>query len=420
MTTLTRSDEQIYDFLLQQADPPGNIEMTQAEIARQTAKSPKTVWTALEHLVEDGRIVERRSKRLRIRLPGNLCGHDLSGQDLRGMDLSGSLLVGANLAGANLEGAVLHQANLMDATLDDANLQGAQLQRASLINTSMRGANITNANLRKIDSLRVDFTGAVMVDVDACGGKFLYADFTDAEVSNFRAGTPLNYTSCWDFPTLGPAQLSGVVGATHATHLIERFMYRSLSSQPMGPFIAGMVGSRNYGCWPHALCRIALYFQDCLATFVADWRTSSIDPEIRLFLELELTRLSERFGGMPEPEFWNKLLAYELPKMWQAYSKANESHGAGSAFDIRNVATDEELDEMGGVVDSNFQTAGGRPAPSIPSFLTEQDQIRLESTFQKVGRLSIAELAALIDELEIPVHKEVFESEDESEAVAAG
>jgi len=133
----------------------------------------------------------------------DLSGLDLSGLDLMGVDFSGAILSGALLVKANLETANLSQsdlkgADLSEANLSTANLAGADLTGAILEKTNLKEADATEsilieANLKSAilsDAIfeKTQATKAVFDEVLADGVYFTEADLNEVSFKNAELG----------------------------------------------------------------------------------------------------------------------------------------------------------------------------------------------------------------------------------------
>ena len=191
MARPAKAVHQVYNFLVDQAmeaiTPLDEVNLTVAEVASKLGWTRRTVTETLNQLSQDGRVIERKPRKIRIRLPdgrgggtGRVRGVHLAGQDLRGYNLQG-----ANLYGADLKNADLRGANLRDAKLSHADLTGADLEGTSLRNAQAAWADFSGSNLNNVDAV-----GTVMTRVNLTG----------AVVKQMKIGTPLTQHSLWGKP----------------------------------------------------------------------------------------------------------------------------------------------------------------------------------------------------------------------------
>ena len=125
---MTATTETVHQFLvtnaLEHQRPLGEVNLTLEEIAANLGIGKRTVSYALDRLTDQGHVIERKHRKIRINLPGGsngkakvLTGVDFSGQDLRNVDFSNAVLHEANFEGADLRRASLREARLSYAML---------------------------------------------------------------------------------------------------------------------------------------------------------------------------------------------------------------------------------------------------------------------------------------------------------------
>ena len=263
---------------------------------------------------------------------------------------------------------------------------------------SFKEANLEGANFRKIESFQLDFAGANLVDVQAFGGKFPRAVFTDANIQNLEVGTPLQHEYMWDFAQVQPNQLAEIRGIANIHHLIGSLMYFHLQDHPKAPFVSGMVSSGNFGCWDDGYSRIALHYPDFFELWIKTWRENEIDQMTRDWMELELACLLQRLQHKPEAEFWRNVRSYPLPRVWSIYFKWKEKWTEPGESGLGSVVEREELEGLGGCREDcwSWNRETPRRLEGPPSFLTRSDVSKVRETLEAVSPMTSAELAQCI------------------------
>ncbi len=103
---------------------------------------------------------------------------DFSGLDLSGINFSGAVFAGSKFIGTTLTGTNLRAANLTKTDLSQARLQGAVLDFADFGEATLAGASLAKASLASTKLCRLDLTG---LDFSAAAG--MYADFTGSTLT---------------------------------------------------------------------------------------------------------------------------------------------------------------------------------------------------------------------------------------------
>ncbi len=103
---------------------------------------------------------------------------------LQGADLGGAVLAGADLHDARLEGANLERADLRWSILDGAALQQARLGFADLRAGSARRVDFSSSEMHHVDGREASFHGSRLTGVDLSFGRFVRADFQEAELTD--------------------------------------------------------------------------------------------------------------------------------------------------------------------------------------------------------------------------------------------
>ncbi len=310
-TAPTDSSDAIFEYLVaksrQNLAPVDEVYLTLDDIAAGTGKSKRSVSYALDRLTKQGKVVDRKPRKIRIKVPNGA----IKPQSFHGADLTGQNLRGRNFRGMDLSQAKLDGANLRDTTLSQ---------------TSFKGANLEGANLRGAHAAWADFGESNLVDVDAIGTAVTRSNLIGAHVDGLRIGTPLAQFSLWDNVAVEPEQLHGMVGISY-THFVMASMFdQVLNGKPATPFISGMIESERYGCWKAYLTRMALYYPEYFIEWVRGWRDPRHDKLARVWMEFELMRTWQAMHGVPEPEIYERLIDPTLPRTWLVYFRLLAKH----------------------------------------------------------------------------------------------
>ena len=394
IATSADSSETIFEYLVtrsrQNLSPVDEVYLTLDDIAAGTGKSKRSVSYALDRLTRQGKVLDRKPRKIRIKVPNGT----VEPRDFHGADLSGQNLRGRNFRGMDLS----------RAKLDGANLAGANLRDTSLSQTSFKGANLEGANLRGAHAAWADFGESNLVDVDAIGTAVTRSNLIGAHVDGLKIGTPLAQFSLWDNVSVEPEQMYGMVGISY-THFIMATMFdQVLKGKPATPFISGMIESERYGCWKAYLTRMALYYPEYFLEWVRGWRDPKHDKIARVWMEFEIMRIWQAMHGVPEPEIYERLIDPTLPRIWLVYIRLlkNVQGGLGERLDA--IISVEEVDQLGGCMDSFWTSSDTETPPAgalMPSCVGQSDDPkeahrRLVNTFSLIEPLSTGGLLDLI------------------------
>jgi uncharacterized protein YjbI with pentapeptide repeats len=388
VTTVTKNS--VFDFLvsraLQDSHPVNEVHLTLDEIATATGKSKRTVCYALDDLSQDGRVVDRKPRRIKLKLPTPFARKS----DIRGTDYSGQDLSGWDLRGADLSGC----------TFDGSNMQGALLSRARLVNTSLKGADLSGANLRKSTSFRADFSNANLTSVDAYSASFSHTNFSGAVMDGAKVGTPLQSGAAWDNVLISSEQIQKLVGLAHSKLFLAILSEHFLHSHSTTAFVSGLIESPRYGCWNSMLSYVGTRFSEYLKLWVRTFRERLVDPMTSSWLELELSLLHQGLLGCPVTAVWESLNSCELPRVWSVYSRWKYNVEKGDPGGVEAVSSDDELEQVGGCGDHYIApTAPELTQPGrvrVPKFLSENDKPVLISAVEKCFPLCPNELGSRI------------------------
>ncbi len=380
----------VFDFLisraLQVAHPVDEVHLTLEEIAAATGKSKRTVCYALDGLSRDGRVVERKPRRIKLKLPGTHTRH----ADLRGIDYSDEDLSGWDFRGADLSGC----------KFDGSNMQGTLLSRARLVDTSLKGADLSGAILRKATSFRADFSNSNLTGVDAYSARFSHTNFSGAVVDGLKVGTPLQSGAAWDNVLISPEQIQELVGLAHSKLFLAILSEEFLPNHPSTAFVSGLIESPRYGCWNSMLSYVGTRFSEYLRLWVRTFRERLVDPMTKSWLELELSLLHQGLLGSPVTAVWESMYSCELPRVWSVYSRWKYRIEQGEAGGVETVSSNTELEQVGGCGDHYIApTAPELTEPGrirVPGFLTRNDRRVLLSAVEQCSPLGAHELGTRI------------------------
>ena len=380
----------VFDFLvsraLQVAHPVDEVHLTLEEIAATTGKSKRTVCYALDSLSRDGRVVERKPRRIKLKLPGI----HTKEADLRGIDYSGHDLSGWDFRGADLSGC----------KFDRSNMRGTLLSRARLVDTSFNGADLSGAILRKATSFQANFSNANLTGADAYSATFSHTNFSGAVVDGLKVGTPLQSGAAWNNVIISPEQIQKLVGLAHSKLFLAVLSEDFLSDHPSTAFVSGLIESPRYGCWNSMLSYVGTRFAEYLKLWVHTFRERLVDPMTKSWLELELSLLHQGLLDKPVTAVWEQLYSCELPRVWSIYSRWRYRIEQGDAGGVETVSSNAELEQVGGCGDHYLAptepelTEPGRIR--IPGFLTKNDKRILISAVEKCSPLGAHELGTSI------------------------
>jgi hypothetical protein len=381
-----RTSEEVYDFLVAEArHSTGVVSLTAPEMARRTGKSPRTIDRALGNLKKSGRVVERKHRMTRIRLPDETNGG--------GLDFKG-----ANFSGQDLRDSIMMGGDFYRADLRHADLRGANLRGAKLINADLRGARLEGAVLRGVEAFGANFSNATLSDVDAYGSNFQACDFTKAVVEDLRVGTPLQHQMPWENTIISVEQIAGVKGLANIHALASRQAYLALAGDPNAEIIASRCASKLYKCWPDIVCQIALSFPKSFIRWIRNWRSEDcqVDSLLHCWMELTIARTWHTLSAGTEEEFWSELNGMQgLPRAWSLYIQMQATKALGASKSVSDLLDDDrgEIDRLGGCFEVYWSTRAKKKFSGLPEFLTKDDCESLAETLARLPALSVIEVA---------------------------
>ena len=156
MSAVGPTNAHYYARFQKKCDPNGDLPLCTAEQIVGAEKSSEAYASVVDPLIEAG-LACMTADGLRVTMPSELRGVDLSGKDLRGIDFSFVDLSGTNFNGADL--------------------RGANFRRTRLFETSFRGADLEEADFRNVISFRADFGSSNFSNVSAYSSVFAQASF---------------------------------------------------------------------------------------------------------------------------------------------------------------------------------------------------------------------------------------------------
>ena len=372
MSRPNKTPQLVYDFLVGHASQTrlhasDVVHFTHDEIAEQIGRTDRSVARAINQLAVEGKILERKHRMIRIKLPNNLNGKR---EKLRGADLSGKNFKGADFQGVDLSGT----------NLRGANLSGANLRGARLYDTILQDADLTSSNLRKVIGFRTNMSGARLHNVDAQGAQFFHTNMTGASIKSLKVGTPIQSDSDWYYTDVDPTQVKEFIGVGHIKNLVALIMETTLD-HPNTPYMAGYVDSPRSGCWNQGLPMVALGHTEFFQFWIPAWRQLDFDPMTRNWIELEMLQLWFGLCEIPRVELYESLLAYPLPRPWLLYAKWKSKVQQGHRVGLGTFASPSEVEELGGTSDRYLEPPSaafdGAARPHLPDFLTKSDAVRL-------------------------------------------
>ena len=353
-----------------------------------------TVSHTLDRLMDQGKVVERKHRKIRIRMPDNSNGNRL---DFQGVDFSGR-----DLRGANLRGAILHGVNF-----EKADLHGANLRDAKLANTNFKDANLEGVNLRKAHAYWADFSGANLVDVDAIGTKMTRTNLTGANVKRLKVGSPLTQHSLWDHVQLEPHQIHDMEGIAYTHYIMAIVFFESLKSDPLAPFVSGLIESERFGCWGEYLCHVALNFPELFVRWIDAWRDPVHDPTMRVWMEFNLMRALKNLEGQADASIWSEISRLEMPRIWSIFFRWQSKSANEASCGLDTMVAEDEAELFGVLDETNWQSpTNPRPIDSQralrPTFVSESDNPvrdvkKIVKSFRRIQPLSSEKLVQMIN-----------------------
>ena len=279
--------------------PTGKIPIRTVEQIVGAEKSSEACASIVDPLIEAG-LVSWSVDGLRVTMPSEFRGIDLSGKDLSGIDLSF-----ADLSGTNFNGA---------------DLRGANFRRTRLFETSFRGADLEETDFRNVISFRADFSSSNFSKVSAYSSVISQANFANAHVSDVAVGTPLQSGSAWDSIAFDHSQIRQLKGILHSKFLIATLTWELLKANPDTAFVAPMISSDSSGGWISTMAQVGTQYPEYLKLWVKTFREELGDPLTNAWMELHIVLLDDALKGGEAANIWRQLMASPLPGAWNIFA----------------------------------------------------------------------------------------------------
>jgi len=289
--------EPIYDHLKQRVGAIG--EMGTTELIRSGHWPTRTFYWALERLEKEGRI-ERSYGKVRVGLPRNLRGVDLSNQNwqgarLRGADLSGATLRGINLSQANLQGANLQRATLTGSQLQNANLKGCHAEEARFHACDLRKANLRKARLTEAELIECDLREANITAARLYRARLEKLDVRGCQVAAYLDGE--EHWSAVQLVDTNPYDFRQV----QYNHTLFAKILFDLVPSPPGRLVAARTEAVQFGCYQAILEDVLLSFPQTWVTTLRllneRYQEGQLDWAMHFFFQLESLILRYRLEG---------------------------------------------------------------------------------------------------------------------------
>ena len=278
--------------------PTGKIPICTVEKIVGAQKSSEAYATIVDPLIEAG-LASECVDGLRITMPSEFGGIDLSGKNLSGIDLSFADLSGTNFNGSDLRGANFRRT------------------RTRLFETSFRGADLEETDFRNVISFRADFSSSNFSKVSAYSSVFSQANFANAHVSDVAVGTPLQSGSAWDSIAFDHSQIRQLKGILHSKFLIATLTWDLLKANPDTAFVAPMISSDSSGGWINTMAQVGAQYPEYLKLWVKTFREELGDPLTNAWMELHIVLLDDALRGGEAVNIWRQLMSSHLPGAWK-------------------------------------------------------------------------------------------------------
>ncbi len=353
--------------------PTGKIPICTVEQIVGAEKSSEACASIVDPLIEAG-LVSWSVDGLRVTMPSEFRGIDLSGKDLSGIDLSF-----ADLSGTNFNGA---------------DLRGANFRRTRLFETSFRGADLEETDFRNVISFRADFRGSSMTGMGAAGSCFAGANFSGAEMAGMRVGTPLQTVTDWNGSTISTDQCEGLCSIAYNSHLMADVLRKPSPSSPHSEPLALSVEARKLSTWRSSLVTIALEYTE-MAEPVFKFMRSHHDKMVSDIFEIELATLSLLCVGSTVEEFSEELLRQKLPPVWQIFFRRQRDSQRGCQRGLADLVNANILEKLGGCSDEIWRTSDRKIPRSggIVSRISAKERTMLGKVIEAAEPLTFPELS---------------------------
>jgi DNA-binding CsgD family transcriptional regulator len=374
MSPVSPAHAHYYAKFLKKCDPNGDLATRTVEQIVGAKKSSEAYASVLDSLIEAA-LACATADGLRVTMPSELRGVDLSGKDLRGIDLSF-----ADLSGTNFNGA---------------DLRGANFRRTRLFETSFRGADLEETNFRNVISFRADFRGTSMMRMDAAGSCFAGANFSGAEMSGLRVGTPLQTSTDWNGSTINGDQRADLCGIAYNSYLMADVLRKPQPSSPHSEPLAASVEGKKLITWRMALVTVAIEYTE-LAEPLFNFMRSYHDKMVTDIFEIELTALAFLAAGSTIEEFNEELSRLRLPPVWQLFLRWQLDSQKGRHRGLVDLVDADTIEELGGCSDAiwcNHEYVSPLKRPGIVSRITAEERTMLGGVVEAAEPLSVSQLS---------------------------
>ncbi len=371
--------------------PTGKIPICTVEQIVGADKSSEAYASVVDALIEAG-LASWSADGLRIIMPNELRGIDLSGKNLRGIDFSF-----ADLSGTSFNGA---------------DLRGASFKRTRLFETSFRGADLEESDFRNVVSFRADFCSSNFSKISAYSSVFSQANFANAHVSDVSVGTPLQSGSAWDKIAFDRSQIRRLKGILHSKFLIATLTWELLKADTHTAFVAPLIASNSGGGWIKTMAQVGAQYPEYLKLWVKTFREELDDPLTNAWMELQIVLLDHALRGGEDVEIWRQLMEFHLPGVWNIFVTWKYNLQIGKAGGIESIAKLDDLEQFGGC-SNHYWTSGEKLTNTsicqLPRYFTERERTALAHIISDIGPMSIESLAQFI-RASLPAPKANLES----------
>ena len=360
--------------------PTGEIPICTVEQIVGADKSSEACSNVVDPLIEAG-LVSWSADGLRITMPSEFRGIDLSGKNLRGIDFSF-----ADLSGTSFNGA---------------DLRGASFKGTRLFETSFRGADLQETDFRNVVSFRADFCSSNFSKISAYSSVFSQANFANAHVSDVAVGTPLQSGSAWDNIAFDRSQIRRLKGILHSKFLIGTLTWELLKADPHTAFVAPLISSDSSGGWINTMAQVGVQYPEYLKLWVKTFREELDDPLTNAWMELHIVLLNDALRGGEAVDIWRQLMESHLPGAWNIFATWKYNLQIGKAGGIESFAKLDDLEQFGGC-SNHYWTSGEKLSNTsmcqLPRYFKARERTALAHIISDIGPLPLESLAQFIRE----------------------